>query len=135
MLASAVAGYVLLYPGDYATFGRSALFALVGLSNVFFLYNTGYFDLPSQSMPLLHTWSLGVEEQFYVFWPALLLAGSKVVGRSSMGWRWLLTAIIAASFAAALFQLQYDPKAAFYLPHTRAWELALGGLLVFIPKI
>jgi peptidoglycan/LPS O-acetylase OafA/YrhL len=135
VLATAAAGYVLLYPGDYATFGRSALFALVGLSNVFFLDNTGYFDLPSQSMPLLHTWSLGVEEQFYVCWPALLLAGRKIFGRSSRGWCWLLTAIIVASFAAALFQVQRDPKAAFYLPYTRAWELALGGLLVFLPQI
>jgi len=58
--ASTLAGFVFLYPGDYRAFASSALAALLGWSNIFFLQNTGYFDIPSQTMPLLHTWSLGV---------------------------------------------------------------------------
>ena len=135
VLATAAAGYVLLYPGNYAAFGRSALSALVGVSNIFFLTNTGYFDAPSQTMPLLHTWSLGVEEQFYLVWPAVLIGVTRLFGRKPAVWRAVLVAIIVVSFGAALIEVQGNPKLAFYAPHTRAWELALGGLLVFVPSI
>jgi len=86
VMASALAGYVLLYPGDYRAFASSAFAALLGWSNIFFFHDTGYFDIPSQTMPLLHTWSLGVEEQFYLVWPVALLAGSKLVGDSKRIW-------------------------------------------------
>ncbi|MGI3902458.1 MAG: acyltransferase family protein [Janthinobacterium lividum] len=135
IVATTVGGYILLYPGDYETFGRSALYALAGLSNIFFLNHTGYFDLPSQNMPLLHTWSLGVEEQLYVLWPAILIVGHRIFGGSRPAWRSFLSAIVAASFVAALVEVSRDPKAAFYLPFTRGWELALGGLLVFLPRV
>jgi peptidoglycan/LPS O-acetylase OafA/YrhL len=79
ILASAVAGYVVLYPGDYEVFARSAIYAVLACSNIFFFSNTGYFDLPSQSMPLLHTWSLGVEEQFYFVWPLILKSPRKLL--------------------------------------------------------
>ncbi|MGI3902457.1 MAG: acyltransferase family protein [Janthinobacterium lividum] len=135
IVATAAGGYILLYPGDYETFGRSSLYALAGLSNIFFMTHTGYFDLPSQNMPLLHTWSLGVEEQFYVLWPAVLMIGYRIFGGSKLAWRSFLGAIVAASFVAAFLEVSRDPKAAFYLPFTRGWELALGGLLVFLPRV
>ncbi|MFY9953677.1 acyltransferase family protein [Bradyrhizobium sp.] len=133
VLASAVAGYVLLYPGDYRAFASSAIAALLGWSNIFFLHNTGYFDIPSQTMPLLHTWSLGVEEQFYLVWPAALVAGSKLLGRSKRVWVAIFTLVILVSFGKALTLAGRDPKADFYLPFTRAWELALGALIVVLP--
>jgi peptidoglycan/LPS O-acetylase OafA/YrhL len=102
VLVSAVVGYVLLYPGDYRAFGSSAIAALLGWSNFFFLHNTGYFDIPSQTMPLLHTWSLGVEEQFYLIWPAIILLGCKFVGLSRRAWVALLTVVILTSFYKAL---------------------------------
>jgi peptidoglycan/LPS O-acetylase OafA/YrhL len=86
VVASALAGYVLLYPGDYRALASSAFAALLGWSNIFFFHNTGYFDIPSQTMPLLHTWSLGVEEQFY--WSGLLRslpAASLSATRSEFG--------------------------------------------------
>ena len=131
---SAIAGYVLLYPSDYVTFGRSALSALFGISNFYFFSNTGYFDIPAQSMPLLHTWSLGVEEQFYLVWPALLIVANKYIGPSRKSMCTFLLLIAIASFVAGLLQFHSDPKAAFYLPYARAWELAFGGILIFLPQ-
>jgi len=133
VMASALVGYVLLYPGDYRAFASSAFAALLGWSNVFFFQNTGYFDIPSQTMPLLHTWSLGVEEQFYLVWPVVLLAGSKLVGHSKRFWPAIFALVILVSFAVALVLADRNPKAGFYLPFTRAWELALGALVVVLP--
>src|SRR4051812_27148780 len=135
ILVSWLAGYILLYPGDYKTFSLSAIYAILAASNFYFFLNTGYFDLPSQVMPLLHTWSLGVEEQFYIAWPAIMLAAHKIFHPSPAAWRRLLYALILASFAAAALGVTHNPKAAFYLPHTRAWELAVGALLVFTPRL
>jgi peptidoglycan/LPS O-acetylase OafA/YrhL len=128
-----LAGYFLLYPDDYTTLGKSAVAALGAASNFFFLFNTGYFDAPAQTEPLLHTWSLGVEEQFYLVWPTFLLLASKLMGKSRPRWIVLLAVIAIASFGAAVRQVEVDPKAAFYLPYTRAWELAMGALLHFLP--
>ena len=128
-------GYYLLYPGEYEDLGRSALAALAAVSNFFFLNNTGYFDAPAQTLPLLHTWSLGVEEQFYFVWPTLLLVISKLSGKSYEALIALLSAIALASFGSALYRVTRDPNAAFYLPYTRAWELAIGGLLIFLPSL
>jgi peptidoglycan/LPS O-acetylase OafA/YrhL len=82
ILATSFAGYFLLYPDMYERFGNSALAALAGTSNFYFLHHTGYFDAPAQSMPLLHSWSLGVEEQFYLLWPLSMLLASRLCGRS-----------------------------------------------------
>ena len=68
------AGKVLLMHGDYQSLALSAAASAFGVSNFLFLNQTGYFDKSADLMPLLHTWSLGVEEQFYVVWPFLLLA-------------------------------------------------------------
>ena len=130
-----VAGYVLLLPGDYRQMGRSALWALGAASNLFFLDNTGYFDAAATSMPLLHTWSLGVEEQFYLVWPLLLLVLFKVCRgrRGILGF--CLLGVVAASFVLNVREIQATPKAAFFLLKTRAWELGGGGLLALFPSL
>ena len=71
-LATIAVGYFVLAPGDYMLLAQSGRYALAGASNFFFFDNTGYFDPLADTMPLLHTWSLGVEEQFYVVWPGLI---------------------------------------------------------------
>ena len=70
-------GGFLLFPEDYATLGKSALFQQLMASNYYFWQNTGYFDAPAELQPLMHTWSLAVEEQFYLFYPLLLLGLGK----------------------------------------------------------
>ena len=115
MLAvSGLAGWILL-PADFRDFGQSlAAIALFG-SNLLFWGWEGYFSLTTEATPLLHTWSLAVEEQFYILFPALLLLVRRQPGRL----RVTLVATALASFAYSLWAVQADPGAAFYSPLSR----------------
>ena len=77
IIASIVVGAFLLTPDGFSDFGQSALAASVFSSNILFFLESGYFDAPAELKPLLHTWSLAVEEQYYIFFPILLLAIAK----------------------------------------------------------
>jgi len=129
------AGWWLLLPDDYANLGKSAAYASVGLGNLYFYRYTGYFDREAALQPLLHLWSLGVEEQFYLIWPTLLgLVGWCTGGRRA----WIGAAVGALTLFAFLYALHAvgaNSKAAFYLPQARAWELGLGALVVFLPSL
>ncbi|MDB5505947.1 MAG: hypothetical protein JWR75_585 [Devosia sp.] len=136
ILCTLVAGYFILLPADYAGLGSSAVAASVGASNIFFWLNTGgYFDEATDLLPLLHTWSLGVEEQFYLLWPLCLLLIFRIFGSNRLWPLLFLTAVLVASLAASIIITPTDQPQAFYLLHSRAWELALGGLLVFLPAL
>ena len=130
-----VAGYLILAPGDYDVLAHSSLYALAGASNFFFLNHTGYFDTAAEMMPMLHTWSLGVEEQFYVVWPSLFIVLWKLAEKTKISMLTLVAALITVSFVTYLVINTTDPRVAFYMPYTRAWELALGGIIPFIPEI
>jgi peptidoglycan/LPS O-acetylase OafA/YrhL len=133
MLAcSMVAGYALQMPGDYKDLSASAASASLGASNFYFLWNTGYFDQRAELMPLLHTWSLAVEEQFYLFWPPTLFLIARLRKKSSV---LLLAVLTAIGFIASIVWFHYDPKSAFFNAVPRAWELTLGALLVFAPPL
>lgn len=123
----AAAPFLLSAQGVSHTANSGAAASLFG-ANVFFQMTTGgYFDKASNQMPLLHLWSLSVEEQFYFLWPALLM----VIPR-----RYLLPALIAlglASFALAEWLMQANPQAAFYQMPARFWELAAGGIIAALP--
>lgn len=127
LLATLIAGYLLLLPAQLITLGRSALSALAMVPNLFFWRqgSGGYFGLTKRvSPPLLHTWSLGVEEQFYLLFPLFLLLAVRFrVTRPA------LSLAIAASFALCVAAGMTAPPAAFYLLPMRAWELGLGALL------
>lgn len=118
-------GWRSLLPSEYAQLGKhmagSALFG----ANIVYWLESGYFDVSSQLKPLLHLWSLGVEEQFYVIWPLLLLATLKLKIRPLLP----ILFIALCSFGANIVLIQIDPVHTFFLPHTRAWELAIGGLV------
>lgn len=126
MLAvTAAAAWVLMLPFEFREFGKTAIASTVYLSNVLFFRQTGYFDVAAHDKPLLHTWSLAVEEQFYIFLPLLIL----VLAR----WRWgllgALVAIWAVSLAACVLLTPAYPTATFFLFPFRAWELLSGVLL------
>jgi len=126
---SILAGAVLLAPGEFATFGKSLVAMTFFVSNIFFKRAggvEGYFGGQAHSQVLLHTWSLSVEEQFYLFFPTVLilltLAAKKRV-------RECLWAGLALSFVINVWATQHAPRAAFYILIPRAWELLLGALL------
>lgn len=109
--------------------GRSVMFTTLSVANHFFLRSAeDYFHSPVDTSPLLHTWSLAVEEQFYVFFPVLLFFIAKCSRRSST--KLLILGLVAiASFAAAQWNLRTNPAWCFYLLPLRAWELLLGAVL------
>ena len=116
-------GYFWLLPYDYQYFFGAAFSAVIWLSNVWFMERIDYFNPEAANDPLVHTWSLGVEEQFYLFAPLLLIAVLR------LGDRWLNKVLIGLalfSFALAVFMFERFPQSSFYLLHTRAWELLLG---------
>lgn len=117
-------GYALLLPWELIQLGKSAIAAIAMVPNVFFWREAGYFALGEQVTPLLHTWSLGVEEQFYLFFPVVLIVAErlKIV-------RPTVVVIAAISFALCIYGTATSPSATFYLLPTRAWELMLGAML------
>ena len=134
LVASVAAGYLLLLPGDFARLGESGMFAAFGFSNFYFLWSSGYFDPAAEMQPLLHTWSLAVEEQFYLFWPLVMWCVWRL--RKSAVFLLAGLAVIAlASFVASVYWVETDQPVAFFMLHTRAWELAAGAALVFAKPI
>lgn len=120
---SLIAGYALLLPGDYESLAVSAIYSAFGGGNLFFYWNTGYFDARADTQPLLHLWSLGVEEQFYLVWPIIACTILRFARRGAFAFTILAT---IAGFALSIYILDTNPKGAFYLAHSRAWELSIG---------
>ena len=125
-VATTIAALYLLLPKTLKEFGQSL--AALGLfsTNFWFFTEDGYFDGPSELKPLLHTWSLSVEEQFYIVFPLLLLAIYKYL---KGGTRLVVALLLIMSFSICFLFSQSNPSLAFYMPHTRAWELLAGSLL------
>lgn len=132
-LSSVVAWFVLL-PSYFEDFSETVFAAAIFLSNVQFWRESGYFGADAELAPLLHTWSLAVEEQFYVFFPLLLAFFHR---RSVPKLKFVLLAILALSFALSVYSVERTPDAAFYLTPMRAWELMVGCLLAvgFVPAV
>ncbi|MDB5707518.1 MAG: O-antigen acetylase [Sphingomonas bacterium] len=121
---SGIAAWMLL-PGDFRDFGQSLTAISLFASNLLFWHQDGYFKLATEATPLLHTWSLAVEEQFYILFPALLLLARRRRWNVSM----VLAGLGLASFAYGVWATQGRPEAAFYSPLSRAWEFIVGALL------
>src|ERR1700730_2081242 len=124
LAATAAAGIMLLPPGRLAALTRSVIYATLGISNFLFWQESGYFDSDAIAKPLLHTWTLGVEEQFYLVWPATVL----MLLWFKKKWALLggLLAIGVAGLGFAEYGLNVDPAAAFYLMPFRAAALVIG---------
>lgn len=126
LVTVALAG-LLLVPSEAARTARHGVWALLNVSNVYIWRNLGgYWGDSVEYAPLLHTWSLAVEEQFYLFFPAVLLFLSRRRAPRIAG---VVAALAAASFALSFWATLHQPEAAFYLLPTRAWEPLLGALL------
>ena len=121
-----------LLPSDMKDFSQSLVAVAAFASNVLFWQKSGYFDAAAEFRPLLHTWSLALEEQFYVLFPLLLLAFRRLDRRLTLVTMGLLCAV---SFGLAQRGAYTDPTASFYLPPTRGWELLLGALTAFYSPI
>ncbi|MEJ7639836.1 MAG: acyltransferase family protein, partial [Singulisphaera sp.] len=129
-VAASFAGWFLLIPSAYASLGKSIVGLALLVSNVQFWRETGYFTATAEEKPLLHTWSLAVEEQFYLFVPVLLLL-ARVLQIRRMFWLVALAAI--ASLGLSIYGTERYASATFYLLPTRAWELFVGVLLAIRP--
>ena len=125
-VVTALAG-VVLFPDALWYHGRSLMAAVLMYANFFFYDTGGYFSAPSLEKPLLHTWSLAVEDQFYLTWPLLLMVLLPRVARTSL--LAVVTVLLLASLAFAEHYVRVDPEFAFFMLPARAWELLLGALV------
>lgn len=120
-------GFVVLMPSELAQLGKQVFFGASFLSNFALWSESGYFDSAATSKPLLHLWSLGIEEQFYILWPPLLWIAFKLkaaIGR-------LIVGLLVASFAVNVALSLTDMSSDFYLPVSRFWELLAGAALAW----
>ncbi|MBI1945860.1 MAG: acyltransferase [Deltaproteobacteria bacterium] len=124
--ATTIVGAVVLLPAAFRDFGQSIVATTAFSSNILFWRESGYFEGAAHTKPLLHTWSLSVEEQFYLLLPPALLAIKRFASGRYLPW---LLVVAAASLALAVDGVQRQPTVAFYLVPHRAWELLLGSLL------
>ncbi|PZO88193.1 MAG: acyltransferase [Micavibrio aeruginosavorus] len=127
-LFTLVAGWFIFLPEDYATLGKQAASQTVFSSNILFYTMSGYFAAENSTKPLLHTWSLAVEEQYYFIIPLLLVI---LFAKLRLRMQTVLLAIMIVSFAASVWAVKYYPDAAFYLLPFRSWEMLVGSLLAF----
>ena len=129
MLACVPFAWAWMAPAQLMGFAESMVAVSLFVSNVFFSRRNGYFDEGVDENPLLHTWSLGVEEQFYLFYPLFLLVFWRIGIKRLI---WLILVIAVCSLGWAEWQSQNDSISNFYLAPSRAWELLLGALLTLL---
>ena len=127
LAACLAAGWFVMFPGEYRDLGKHSGAGAGFVANFSFLQEVGYFDVASDHKPLLHLWSLGIEEQFYIVWPALIV----------LVWRWrngplaMACLICLVSFVWNIVLTRTNLSQAFYLPFTRFWELMIGCIIAF----
>ncbi len=126
--ACGIMAWLFFMPAEFEYFARSLRAAAVFTSNFQFERESGYFDIGTQMKPLVHTWSLAVEEQFYIFFPLVLILLGRFARRYIVP---ILFTLLLASLAASVWAVHAEPVPAFYLTQFRIWELLLGALLAF----
>ncbi len=128
LFVTSILAFFILLPQDFSSYGRSVIAVVLSLSNVYFWReNGGYFDGNVQEVPLLHTWSLSVEEQYYLVWPFFMVLTAKYLEKKIYLWVLLLVTIVGVLFSQWVSDITFG--AAYYLLPTRAFELLLGSIL------
>ncbi len=131
LFACTIISALMLTDQDFKWFGKTLRYASLQISNMLFQKQVGYFDPAFDGMPLLHTWSLGVEEQFYLVWPMMLLLLFKFrKSKNTPFYGLIFISIISLAFSQYLISFDHQKIAFFSLP-SRLWELGLGGILAF----
>lgn len=130
LLFTFVVGWMLLLPDHFRMFARSAMAQAGLVANVFFQKQSRYFAPASETMPLLHTWSLSVEEQFYIAFPLILFLAAK---RSRMTVGVTIALILFISLLVSVYSTHTNAAKAFFLLQSRAWELGIGSALAVVP--
>ncbi|MEI9940712.1 MAG: acyltransferase family protein [Pseudomonadota bacterium] len=120
-----------LFADEFQQLGKHIAGGAGFVSNWLFWDESGYFDSSAETKPLLHLWSLGIEEQFYFVWPIALWAAWKC----RLNGLWLAGVLACASFAWSIHCTSTDAVSAFYLPHARAWELLTGATLAYLERL
>jgi peptidoglycan/LPS O-acetylase OafA/YrhL len=130
VLTTSAVAFAVMLPSFLVDYSKSLVSVSTFLSNIYFWRFSGYFDASATLRPMLHTWSLAVEEQFYIFMP---IAAFIVYRFFQRAWLWIFAAAALASLALSIVAMQIGPTANFFLLPTRAWELLLGALFASIP--
>lgn len=134
VLLTFIASFLIADPETMKHMARTGRYVLFSISNIFFYQNLGYFDLAAPKQIFLHTWSLGVEWQFYMIWPIIIWSIFKVTQNR----RVLITTLIIITIVSLIvsqWAVTHSPKAAYYMVYSRGFQLGIGGLLTFIyPK-
>jgi peptidoglycan/LPS O-acetylase OafA/YrhL len=131
MLACLPFAWLTLLPDQMESFSKSLIAVSWFVSNMLFWKESGYFETASDEKPLLHTWSLSVEEQFYIFFPLILLIVFKYQRKNSAVWVLIIT---LGSYLLSYFMAMIDTSANFYFFLTRAWELLVGSSVALVLK-
>lgn len=128
LISCMLVGWLVLLPDEYAQLGKHVLSGVGFVSNLVLWRESGYFDTAAELKPLLHLWTLGVEEQYYIVWPLLVA----LIWKRAHNFLLLLVPVLVLSFALNLWWVNERPTAAFFLPMARFWELMIGSLLAFV---
>lgn len=127
LLGCFIAGWVALFADEFQQLGKHILGGALFSSNVFLWNESGYFDTTADVKPLLHLWSLGIEEQFYLAWPLLVW----IIWKRKFSVLAAVTALWLISFSLNLYLIGKAPSFTFYMPQTRMWELLSGALVAY----
>ena len=128
MIASYAFGWLTLFPDEFQQLGKHIAGGSAFISNLVLWNESGYFDTSAEIKPFLHLWSLGIEEQYYIFWPVIMWAAWK----KQLNLLAIAVLLLGASFALNMEYIKEDPTFTFYMPQTRCWELLIGSVLAYL---